>query len=80
MKLIEATPTQVQRIGNEDFYISFEGAKSGLTGVVFLKPHSGRYVRFKTVVVDGHNAYQPISERELTDEERAHFEAMVQQR
>jgi hypothetical protein len=34
--LIEATPTQVQRIGNDDFYISFEGAQSGLTGVVFL--------------------------------------------
>jgi hypothetical protein len=48
-------------------------------GVVFLKPHSGRYVRFKTLVVDGHNAYQPISERELTDEELAHFEALVQQ-
>jgi hypothetical protein len=46
-------------------------------GVVFLKPHSGRYVRFKTVVVDEHNAYQPISERELTDEELVHFVAMV---
>jgi hypothetical protein len=49
-------------------------------------------VRFKTVVVDDsfahrryHNAYQPIaslhpkgiSERELTGEERAHFEALT---
>jgi hypothetical protein len=75
--LIEATPTQVQRLGNEDFYISFEGAQSGLVGVVFLKPHSGRYVRFKTLVVDDHNAYQPISERELTEEELAHFTALV---
>jgi hypothetical protein len=75
--LIEATPTQVSKIGNEDFYISFEGAESGLVGGVFLKPHSGRYVRFKTVVVDDHPAYQPISERDLTDEEQAHFAALV---
>jgi len=34
-------------------------------------------VRFKTVVVDDHNAYQPISERDLTGEELAHFEALV---
>jgi hypothetical protein len=74
-------------MGTEDFYISFEGAESEMVGVVFPKPHRGRYVRFKTVVVDDsfahrryHTAYKPISEHDLTDEELAHFAAMVTRR
>lgn len=79
MQLIEATPTQVYPLHDGCILMIGTPELGKRCGAVYLtkKPH---YTRFLYVMgKDDVPVYQVELERPLTDEERQHFEAWVQE-
>jgi len=78
MYLIDATPTNIQPMGNKGWCISFgETGVGRVIGVVYLLPDDPHYTRFRIVQGEKVPLYEPIGERPLTEEEIQHFEQLV---
>lgn len=77
-RLIDTTPDDIQHI-TDGWRITFgDEHTQDEIGCVYLLRNRQYYVRFKIVRKPGNRLpYKTISERPLTEEEIAHFEALV---
>ena len=88
MRLIDAIPTSVHPQAHNGWCFVFgEGIIGREVGAAYLVQGNPHYTRFKVIASPRDKdsdqpiipAYQPISERPLTAEEIAHFEALARQ-
>ena len=80
MRLIDATPFLYVPLPDDGWMFQYgKGLVGQECGAVYVTKLNPRYVRFKVIEQDGKPLFQRVSERLLTDEERKHFETLVEQ-